>query len=156
MTADKVNKKDAMRQESDASLDAEVVGAIASDLLPTTPAPEVADRIKGKLFGRIKAADNNHRFVFAEQGDWKTIAKGVQAKVLSQEAGQRSVLVRMEADSILPAHQHTHDEEAIVLEGEVWLEGVLCHMGDYHYAYAGGTHQDIHTQQGCLLFIKSL
>lgn len=155
MTTKKSIKKGASPRE-DTGLDVKVVAAIASDLLPTTPAPEVADRIKDKLLSRVKAANSNHRFVFAQEGDWKTVAKGVHAKVLHQVAGQRSVLVRMDADSVLPAHTHAHDEEAIVLEGEVWLEGILCRLGDYHYAYAGGKHQDIHTEQGCLLFIKSL
>jgi quercetin dioxygenase-like cupin family protein len=136
-------------------LSIELTGAIASDLLPTTPAPEVASRIKEKLLGKIKAAETNHRFMFADQGDWRTIASGVQVKVLRQEADSRSVLVKMAANSVLPAHDHAFDEEAIVLEGEVWLEGILCGIGDYHLAHAGGNHQAIHTQQGCLLFIRN-
>lgn len=133
----------------------EIIGAIASDLLPTIPAPEVASRIKDKLLSRIKAAEGNHRFVLANQGDWQTIAQGVQVKVLRQVESSRSLLIKMAANSVLPAHPHAFDEEAIVLEGEVWLEGVLCRMGDYHLAHAGSAHQAIHTQQGCLLFIRN-
>jgi quercetin dioxygenase-like cupin family protein len=137
------------------ALDITVAGAVASSLLPTIPAPEVANRMKATLLNRIKTSESSHRFMFANQGDWRTIAEGVQVKVLRQESDSRSVLVKMAANSVLPAHEHDVDEEAIVLEGEVWLEDILCGIGDYHLAHAGSSHREIRTDHGCLLFIRN-
>ncbi len=143
------------KQKNAAVLDDALTSAIAINLLPTTPAPEVASRIKEKLLSKVQSAQAVNSFIFAGEGDWKTIAVGVQAKVLRQEANSRSMLFKMAANSSIPAHYHAVDEEAIVLEGEVWLEGVLCRMGDYHHACAGGEHQEIYTERGCLLFIRN-
>ena len=137
------------------ALDTKVAGGLASSLLPTIPAPEVASRMKETLLNRIKTSESSHRFMFANQGDWRTIAEGVQVKILRQESDSRSVLVKMAANSFLPAHEHDFDEEAIVLDGDVWLEDILCGIGDYHLAHAGSAHRDIRTDHGCLLFIRN-
>jgi anti-sigma factor ChrR (cupin superfamily) len=137
------------------ALDITIAGAVASSLLPTIPAPEVSIRMKKALLNRIKTSECSNRFMFADQGDWRTIAEGVQVKILRQEADSRSALVKMAANSSLPAHEHNFDEEAIVLEGDVWLEDILCGIGDYHLAHAGSAHREIHTDHGCLLFIRN-
>ena len=132
----------------------EISAAIASKIIATTPAPEVAARIKTRLMQRVN--NNSHTFVFANQGEWKTVAAGVEVKLLHKTADAKSFLIKMAANTIIEAHEHTQDEESFVLEGEVWLEGVLCHSGDYHYAQAGSQHQQIRTTQGCTLLIRSL
>ncbi len=136
-------------------LDVMLASTIASDLLPTIPAPEVASRIKTNLLNRVQSSESSHRFIFADQGDWRSIGEGIQVKILRQESDSRSALVRMAANSILPAHEHDFDEEAIVLEGDVWLEDILCGIGDYHLAHAGSAHREIRTDHGCLLFIRN-
>jgi quercetin dioxygenase-like cupin family protein len=132
----------------------EINAAIASKIIPTTPAPEVATRIKTKLMQAVQA--EMHLFVFANQGEWKTVHEGVQIKLLHKVGETKSFLVKMAAHTSIPGHPHNHDEESFVLDGSVTLEGVLCHAGDYHYAQAGSRHQKIHTAQGCTLLIKSL
>ena len=128
--------------------------AIAISLLPTSPAPEVASRIKQKLMSRIQAGAGHHEFVFANQGEWKTIASGIEVKLLHKNEAGKSLLIKMAANSILPYHEHLQDEESFVVDGEVWLDGILCHQGDYHHATAGGFHQDIHTATGCTLLVR--
>jgi anti-sigma factor ChrR (cupin superfamily) len=137
------------------ALDITIAATIASSLLPTIPTPEVANRMKETLLNRIKTSESNHRFVFAGQDDWQTIAEGVQVKILRKESDSRSALVKMAPNSFLPAHEHYFDEEAIVLEGEVWLEDILCGIGDYHLAHAGSAHREIRSDHGCLLFIRN-
>ncbi len=132
----------------------EISAAIASKIIATTPAPEVAARIKTRLMQRVN--NNSHTFVFANQGEWKTVAAGVEVKLLHKTADAKSFLIKMAANTSIEAHEHTQDEESFVLEGEVWLEGVLCHAGDYHYAHAGSQHQQIRTSQGCTLLVKSI
>lgn len=134
-------------------LNDEINAAIASKIMPTTPAPEVAQRIKTKLMQRVQA--DSHEFVFANQGEWKTLSDGVQIKLLHKDHAGKSFLLKLAANASIPAHAHSQDEESYVLDGSVYLEGILCHAGDYHYAYAGSQHQEIRTAQGCTLLIKS-
>ncbi len=141
-------------QESNAILGDEINAAIASSLLPTAPAPEVASRIKQKLMSRIEVGAGHHEFIFANQGEWKTVAKGVEVKLLHKGETSKSFLIKLAANSSIPYHEHKHDEESFVVEGEVWLDGILCYPGDYHYASAGGYHKDIHTAaSGCVLLV---
>lgn len=132
----------------------EISAAIASKIIATTPAPEVAARIKTRLMQRVN--DSSHAFVFANQGQWKIIATGVEVKLLHKFADAKSFLIKMAANTSIDAHTHTQDEESYVLEGEVWLEGVLCHTGDYHCAQAGSQHQAIRTAQGCTLLVRTV
>ncbi len=132
----------------------EINAAIASKITATTPAPEVAIRIKSKLMQRVQT--DTHQFVFAAQGKWKTIQEGVQIKLLHKVGKTKSFLMKMVANASIAGHLHTQDEESFVLEGEVYIEGILCHQGDYHYAHAGSNHEAIHTTQGCTLLIRRL
>ena len=135
-------------------LNDEISAAIASKIMPTTPAPEVALRIKTKLMQRVQA--DSHEFVFANQGEWKTLLDGVQIKLLHKDFATKSFLLKLAANAVIPAHVHTQDEESYVIDGSVYLEGILCHAGDYHYAVAGSQHQEIRTAEGCTLLIKSM
>lgn len=136
-------------------IDTDIMTAMAVDVLPTMPAPEVASRMKSHLMSRIKTSNEHFRFLFAVQGEWRNLYQGVDIKVLRQEAESYSALIRMAADSVLPSHHHAYNEEVLVLEGEVMVEGVLCHEGDYHHALAGCTHRDVSTKNGCLLFVRN-
>lgn len=135
-------------------LNDEISAAIASKMMPTTPAPEVALRIKTKLMQRVQA--DSHEFVFANQGEWKTLFDGVQIKLLHKDLATKSFLLKLAANAFIPAHAHSQDEESYVIDGSVYLEGILCHAGDYHYAVAGSQHQEIRTAEGCTLLIKSM
>lgn len=141
------------RQTSATALNDAVNAAIASKIIPTTPAPEVAARIKTKLMQRVQA--NRHEFVFAKQGKWKTLQDGIQIKLLRKVAGSKSFLLKMAANSSIAAHLHAQDEESFVLEGDITIEGIACTAGDYHYAHAGSKHQPLTTVAGCTLLIKS-
>ncbi len=147
-------KMNRSKQEMNRILSDEINGAIASSFLPTAPAPEVASRIKQKLMSRIKLGAGHHEFIFASQGEWKTIASGVEVKLLHKSETGQSLLIKLAANSSIPYHHHQCDEESFVVEGEVWLDGILCYPGDYHYATAGGHHKDIHTaKKGCVLLV---
>jgi quercetin dioxygenase-like cupin family protein len=133
-------------------LDKEVISAIAADVLPTTPAPEVSARIKDRLLSRVKSQD--YFFQFNNEDQWKQISAGIEIRLLHKRDDARSFLVRMAANTSLDEHAHSHNEESYVIEGEVWLQGILCHAGDYHYAKAGSRHEKIHTDKGCTLLVK--
>lgn len=150
----KAHVKDTQKAlESASILSDEINAAIASKIMPTVPAPDVTMRIKNKLMQRVQA--DTHEFIFAAQGQWKTVHHGVQIKLLHKAGKTKSFLMKMAANVSIPAHLHTQDEESFVLEGDVTIEGILCHQGDYHYAHAGSQHQALKTTSGCTLLIKT-
>lgn len=149
----KLNTK-SIRAEKAPVLSDEINAAIASKITPTIPAPEVAMRIKTKLMQSVQAG--THQFVFANQGEWEQVFKGVQVKLLHKDGKQKSFLMKMAVNTSIPGHLHAQDEESFVLEGSVILEGILCYAGDYHYAQAGSQHQTIKSAEGCMLLVKSL
>jgi anti-sigma factor ChrR (cupin superfamily) len=135
-------------------LNDDINAAIASNIIATTPAPDVASRIKSKLMHRVQ--EQAHRFVFANQGEWKIAFEGVCIKLLHQDGEHKSFLIKMAANSSIPSHAHTQNEESFVIEGSVELEGILCHVGDYHFAKMGSKHQAIKSSEGCVLLVKSM
>lgn len=135
------------------ALEKEINAAIATEILPTTPAPEVSARIKNRLLSRIKSHD--HFFLFNNENQWKPISDGVEIRLLHKTDDAKSFLIRMAANTSLAEHEHIQNEESYVIDGEVWLEGILCQSGDYHYARAGSWHEKIYTTKGCTLLVKS-
>lgn len=121
----------------------------------TQPPADIASRLWGNLQRRIGSEGKDQYFIFAEQAEWKPLAHGVQTRVLFKEGKVRSYLLKMEADSLLPGHPHKLNEETMVLSGEVWLDGVHCVAGDYHFAKAGSQHKEVRTTHGCVLLVKS-
>lgn len=135
-------------------LDAAIVEALASRTPPVAPDPEAAARMRAQLFQRVHAPVADFLFVHSHQGEWVTLLRGVDLKLLREEAGMRSYLVRMAPGARIPPHEHPLDEESLVLEGEVTVNGVLCRPGDYHFAPGGKAHDWISSETGCLLFIR--
>lgn len=136
------------------SLEDKINAKIAESVIATMPTDDLAVNIKARLMQRVES--NSHAFVFANQGDWKTVAAGVEVKLLHSAGEAKSFIIKMAANASIAAHVHSLDEESFVLNGEVWLEGILCHAGDYHFAQAGSGHQQIRTETGCTLLVKTI
>ena len=82
---------------------------------------------------------------------------GVKKKFLSEhaESGMQSYLLRMDSGSVIPPHDHIADEESIMLEGEAMIGELPLSTGDYHFAPKGSRHDQVSTQSGCLVFIRT-
>ena len=79
---------------------------------------------------------------------------GVSMKVLQQEAsaGGMTGMMRMEAGSSIPAHSHTHADQAVlVIEGDLVEEGVTYGPGSFLVAKAGTPHGPHGSSGGCVL-----
>ena len=63
----------------------------------------------------------------------KEIARGIQGKYI-HGLGTTFGYVKIEAGSILPAHQHLHEQITFVLEGELEMK-----IGDQTYLLTAGT-----------------
>ncbi|MGZ8271060.1 MAG: cupin domain-containing protein [Methylophilus sp.] len=145
-------KKSDHSSEQQALSDA-LISKIATSITPTVLEKATLDRIKTKIMNKVK--DNRYEFVFSSLLDWQPIAPGVEMKLLHKSTEKKSFMLKMSPHSSIAEHIHDLDEESFVLEGEVWLEGILCHTGDFHYAQAGSHHKSLHTETGCILLVNN-
>ena len=122
--------------------------------------------IKKALFARVDAfkigADTtvtkqaaHTLLVRAAEGRWINFAPNVDMKILHDDGTTRSWLARFGPGGRIPAHMQTGDEEAIIMEGWCFLEDTKMHCGDFHIIRKGARHGNIHSPDGCLIFVRS-
>lgn len=140
--------------ETSAPLDAALIEALATATPPEAPSGATAARMREALFQRVHAAAPDYLFVHSHEGEWVALLRGVELKLLRQDGAQRSYLMRMAPGARIPPHEHALDEEALVLEGDATINGVLCLAGDYHFAPRGKPHCWLTSEKGCLLFVR--
>lgn len=87
----------------------------------------------------------------AEAG-WPDYAPGIQRRVLWQRDGMAALLYRGAAGIEVPHHTHGHDEECLMVEGELFLDDQLLQAGDYQLAQAGSGHRITHTDVGAVIY----
>ncbi|PCJ53495.1 MAG: hypothetical protein COA70_09380 [Planctomycetota bacterium] len=94
-----------------------------------------------------------------EQGEWHpTGVEGVAYRKLffDGEKKRLTAIFRMDPGASYPAHDHTQDEECLVLGGELIVdERLTMRRGDFQRAEAGSRHGLQRTETGCLLLITS-
>lgn len=89
------------------------------------------------------------------EGKWESGAKFPAKRFnwcgpVDQARNSFTTLVRMAPGAILASHRHADAEESYVLEGEIFVSGVLMHPGDYCRAEAGSLHTGVTTKTGCV------
>lgn len=87
----------------------------------------------------------------AEAG-WPAYAPGIRRRVLWQRAGQAALLYHTDPGAQVPNHQHGHDEECLMVQGELFLDDLLLQTGDYQLAPAGTGHRITETDTGVVLY----
>jgi quercetin dioxygenase-like cupin family protein len=87
----------------------------------------------------------------AEAG-WPDYAPGIQRRVLWQHAGQAAMLYYARPGASVPLHTHGHDEECLMVQGELFLDDVLLQPGDYQLAPAGTGHRITETDTGVVIY----
>ena len=83
---------------------------------------------------------------------WPDFAPGVQRRVLWQRGGQAALLYLAQAGAQVPQHRHGHDEECLMLQGELYLDDLLLQAGDYQLAPAGSGHRITQTDAGAVIY----
>lgn len=88
---------------------------------------------------------------------WEEIFPGVERKVLflDPELGIQNILIRMAPGSDIGTHAHSINEECLVLEGEIEVDGVTVKPGELHLAWARQSHSTVRSPKGALLYIRS-
>jgi len=83
---------------------------------------------------------------------WPEFAPAIQRRVLWQRDGQAAMLYFAQAGALVPNHTHGHDEECLMLQGELFLDDVLLQPGDYQVAPAGSGHRITETDTGVVIY----
>jgi quercetin dioxygenase-like cupin family protein len=83
---------------------------------------------------------------------WAPFAPGVRRRVLHEAGGVAAMLYRSEPEAVVPRHAHGHDEECLMLQGDLFLDDVLLRPLDYQLAPAGSMHGGVYTDTGMLLY----
>lgn len=83
---------------------------------------------------------------------WPDYAPGMRRRVLWQHDGQAALLYYAQPGASVPMHSHCHDEECLMVQGELFLDDVLLQSGDYQLAPAGTGHRVTETDTGVVLF----
>ncbi len=83
---------------------------------------------------------------------WPDYAPGIQRRVLWQHAGQAALLYHAQPGASVPMHTHGHDEECLMVQGDLFLDDVLLQQGDYQLAPAGTGHRITETDTGVVIY----
>jgi quercetin dioxygenase-like cupin family protein len=89
------------------------------------------------------------------EADWPDFAPGIRRRVLWQRDGQAAMLYHAEPGASVPLHTHGHDEECLMVQGELFLDDTLLQEGDYQLAPAGTGHHITETDTGVVLYAHS-
>jgi hypothetical protein len=139
----------------------EAVAAIAYSIPPMPVAPDLKDR----LFQRIAAESTEPGVASvaellqqAETVTWETYAPVPAVQVgtfqLDLEKRQVACFVQAHGPTKFPPHRHASDEEIVVLQGDLLVDGKLYGSGDRIYSEPGTTHQP-ETLKGCVLYLRT-
>jgi len=83
---------------------------------------------------------------------WADLTSRIRRRVLWQRDGQAAMLYFADPGASVPVHTHGHDEECLMLQGELFLDDVLLQPGDYQIAPAGGGHRITETDTGAVIY----
>jgi quercetin dioxygenase-like cupin family protein len=87
-----------------------------------------------------------------QEAGWPDFAPGIQRRVLWQHGGQAAMLYYAQPGASVPLHTHGHDEECLMVQGELFLDDVLLQEGDYQLAPAGTGHRITETDTGVVIY----
>lgn len=122
---------------------------------PGALAPAEARALRRRLLERVADVDDSHLTIDADEGEWQDLFDGVGIKVLHEQDGVMSYLLRLAPGARLPAHRHPIDEEGIVLEGTLRVgTRIEIGPGGYHRARQGALHATISTCTGATIFLR--
>ncbi len=112
-----------------------MLGEMVSALLPGSGAPAVT--------------------VTANDGNWETLADGVESKTLCRDGDMVSRFLRLQPGASLPADRTVGDEECMVIEGDVFFGDLLVCAGDFHLAPGNAQQSVLTSENGALIFTRS-
>lgn len=102
-------------------------------------------------------ADSNEILVQTRDIAWETMGEGVGIKILrvSEETGQWTGLIRMEAGATFAAHKHLGAADGYILQGELEYRVGTAAAGSYLYEPLGAEHEATTCSEETILFFTA-
>jgi len=153
-----------MQVTTDSERDDGLFGALLAEVPDGVLEPARRVRMRERLMARVADAASDAAvrpldmvIIGANQGRWLPLLPKVKLKPLRVDLVGRTQtsLWRLEPGAVVPAHDHTAEEECLVLAGELLWDGVKYGRGDFLLAPAGLHHTPFSAPQGALLMIRS-
>lgn len=135
-------------------LDDDIAQALSAAQAPTDDAAAL-ERVRARLMKRI-AADSvpHHLTLHADDGQWHRLLPGIERKVLFEQGGVMSYLLRFAPGAVLPAHRHPVDEECVVLQGTLRIGPLVLPAGSYHRVPRDVLDADSTSDEGAIIFLR--
>jgi predicted ChrR family anti-sigma factor len=116
-------------------------------------APPIA--LRNRILDAAASTPQNTRTVRADEGRWHRIVPGVTVKTLSidLERDTATILMMFEPGASVPAHDHGGAEDSFVVSGSCRIGERYLLKGDFHHADAGTRHEEVVSDEGCVLLL---
>lgn len=137
-----------------AVLPQDIEAALVAAIAPALPETHAAKGLRARILQRSRAEAAPLLTIRADEDTWQPFLPKIRIKVLYEEGGYLSYLLRLEPGAEIAPHAHPLDEECVVLEGEVRMGDLVVRAGDYHLAPRGTPHGLLRTDTGALLFLR--
>lgn len=132
---------------------------LAARLATALPGRPLPPERKAALRARVlaRAGEATTLVLRADQGEWRPLCPGIEVKSLRRDlaGGSETSLWRLQPHARVPGHGHASEEECLVLNGAVLVDGQTYSSGDYLLAGPGVEHAPVASGQGALLLIRS-
>lgn len=142
-----------MNTKNDNCID--ILLAANAGLIPElAPAQAVRERMLSKIMQRV--AIPTMQVTRKNEGEWRDLFPGVSIKILREDLneGSQTTLWRLQPGASVPKHQHSQNEECLVLEGCIVHAGVEYFTGDYLLSPTGMPHDHFTAPSGALFLIR--
>jgi anti-sigma factor ChrR (cupin superfamily) len=137
-------------------LDPDIAAALTAAQAPDAAGDAQAlERVRSRLMQRI-AADSvrHHVAIGADGGEWRRFLPGIERKVLHEQDGVMSYLLRFAPGAVLPAHRHPVDEECVVIEGRLRIGELMLGPGGFHRVRHDVLDADSTSDEGCVIYLR--
>ena len=142
----------------------DVAGALALAIPPVSLPPYLCARVLARAFAddrgvpapTTEALPHYLHVTRAGAEGWQDgPAPHTKVKQLYVDRATKLVtmLIRGAPGARFPSHRHAATEQCLVLEGDLRSPGVVLRAGDFSCADGGSTHDDLWTEEGCLLLV---
>jgi anti-sigma factor ChrR (cupin superfamily) len=138
--------------------DPTLLATLLGGIEPVALEPQRKAALRQRVLERAAASAVPQMEVLLDgEGRWVKLLPMVYLKPLriDREKREQTSLWRLEPGAVVPAHDHTADEECLVLDGKLLWDGVEYGRGDYLLARKGLHHTQFTSPTGALLMIRS-
>jgi anti-sigma factor ChrR (cupin superfamily) len=89
--------------------------------------------------------------------EWEEVAPGISCKLLATDPQGHlvSMLVRLAPGVEYPPHTHAGVEQLHLLDGELWIDDLKLHPGDYNRAEPGTADKRVWSETGCTCLLTT-